>query len=62
VAGLEPNLSSREAKRRQAGCRVRLVADPIPRLLRGRAVVAQAVRFDDEPEIRPVEVDLVPVW
>src|SRR5205814_5987972 len=48
----------REAKPRQAGGRVRLVAEGVPGLLGRGAVVAEAVRFDDEVELRPVEVDL----
>jgi hypothetical protein len=37
---------------------VRLVTLPIPRLLRRRAVISEAVGLDDEPEFRPVEIDL----
>jgi hypothetical protein len=36
---------------------VGLVAEPIPGLLGGGAVVAEAIGLDDEPEARPVEVD-----
>lgn len=35
-----------------------LVADPVLLLLRGRAVMAKAIRLDHEPEIGPVEADL----
>jgi hypothetical protein len=32
--------------------------DHVPKLRRGRAVVAEAVRLDDQPEVRPEEIDL----
>src|SRR5437899_599166 len=35
-----------------------LVAEAVSGLLCGRAVVAEAVGLDDQPEVRPVEVDL----
>jgi hypothetical protein len=40
---------------------MRLVADPVRRLLCGSAVVAQSVSLDDEAEVRPEEIDLEPV-
>jgi hypothetical protein len=46
-----------KAKLGKAGGGVGLVAEPVPRLLSGRAVIAQAVGLDDEPKVRPVEVD-----
>ena len=46
-----------EAQRGEARRGVRLIAAPVTRLLRGRAVVAQAVGLDHEAEVRPVEVD-----
>ncbi len=50
------DLTVGEAERRRGG--MGLVAEAVLRLLRRGAVVAQAVRFDDEAEGRPVEVDL----
>ncbi len=47
----------REAQRGKARGAVALVAQPVARLLGGGAVVAQAVRLDDEPKLWPVEVD-----
>ena len=35
-----------------------LVAEPVPSLLSGRAVVADAVGLDHQAQVRPVEVDL----
>jgi hypothetical protein len=61
MPGLEPDLCAREAQRNEAGCRVRLVAAPVLSLLRRRAVVAEVVSLDDEPELGPVEVDAVAV-
>jgi hypothetical protein len=46
-----------EPQRRHTGCEMDLVTEPVARLLRGRPVVPQAVRLDDETELRPVEVD-----
>jgi hypothetical protein len=46
-----------EAQRPEAGCEVGLVTKPVLRLLRGSAVIAQAVGLDDEPEARPEEID-----
>jgi hypothetical protein len=37
---------------------VDLIAEVVASLLRGRPVIAQPVGFDDETEVRPVEVDL----
>src|SRR5437763_1910495 len=42
----------------QRGRGVHLVAPEVPRLPCGRPVGAEAVRFDHEAEVRPVEVDL----
>ena len=39
----------RESQGGEAGRRVRLIATPVGRLLRGRPVVAQAVGLDHEP-------------
>jgi len=50
-----------EAERRETGGGVGLVADSVPELLDGRAVVAQAVGLDHQTEVWPVEVDLEPV-
>ena len=35
-----------------------LVTETVARLLRRRPVIAQAVGFNDQPQVRPVEVDL----
>lgn len=53
---LEPHLGVREAQGREAGARVSLIAATVHGLLRGRAVIAEAVGLDDEAEIGPVEV------
>jgi hypothetical protein len=58
---LVANLLVREPQDRQARRRVGLVAAPIAPLLRRRAVVAQAVRLDDQSQLRPVEVDAIAV-
>jgi hypothetical protein len=47
-----------EAQRRQAGRRVGLVAEAVPRLLGRGAVVSQTVGLDHQSELGPVEVDL----
>ncbi len=59
MARLVRDLVVREAQRRQARGDAPVVARTVGRLLHGRAVVAQAVALDDEPELRPVEVDPV---
>jgi len=46
-----------EAELGQSGGGVSLVAEPVPRLLGGRAVIAKPVSLDDETEVGPVEVD-----
>ena len=51
-----------EAQWRQAGSGVDLVAEHIASLGGGRAVVAPAVGLDDQPVVRPVEVDLEAVY
>ena len=56
-AVLEDDLSVSEAKRRQAGGGVRLVAQPIASLLSRRPVVAQAIGLDHQPSSRPEEID-----
>src|SRR4051812_42005091 len=53
---LESHLRVRKAQRHKAGADVRLVAQPVPGLLGRRAVVAQAVRLDNELQSWPVEV------
>jgi hypothetical protein len=50
VPGLEHDLRMREPERRQTCRNVHLVANPVSRLLRGSAVVAEAIRFDYESE------------
>jgi hypothetical protein len=45
------DLRTREPERREAGCRMRLIAHPVPCLLRGRAVVDEPVGFDHEAEV-----------
>ena len=54
---LEPDLPVREAKAGQARRRQRLIAHTVLGLLRGRAVITQAVGLDDEAQVRPIEVD-----
>jgi hypothetical protein len=51
----------REAERHEPGGGVRLIAEAVARLLGRRAVIAKAVRLDDEAELGPVEVGLEPV-
>jgi F0F1-type ATP synthase beta subunit len=48
VGLVEADLRVGEAQRDEAGSDVLLVADSVLRLLRGRAVVAQAVGLDDQ--------------
>ena len=55
VRFVERHLGVREPQRCKACGRVGLVADAIGDL---RTVVAQPVGLDDQPELRPVEVDL----
>ena len=52
---------AREPQRGQPGRSVNLIADAVSRLLRGRAVIAQPIGLDHEPEAWPVEVDFEPV-
>ena len=54
VLRLEPDLGVREAERRQARRDVRLVAPPIARLLRRRAVISEAIRLHDQVKFGPV--------
>ena len=61
MIGLELHLSPSKPERRQSGGGVRLVAQAVPGLLGRRAMVSQAVGLDDQPEIGPVEIDLVAV-
>src|SRR5687767_12819636 len=58
VLRLEPDLRVCEPQGRHAGLGVSVVAQSVLRLLRGRAVIAKAIGFDDQAELRPVEVDL----
>ena len=51
MARLEPKLRMGEAQWCLAGRRVRLVANAIPGLLSPRAVIAQSVGLDYEPEV-----------
>src|SRR3954447_5083316 len=55
---LVPDLGVCEPERDETGCGVDLVAQPVARLLGGRAVVAEAIRLDDQAQVGPVEVDL----
>src|SRR3954469_19911412 len=57
LPGLVADLCVGEAQARKARPGMGLVAEVVARLLRGSAVVAQAVGFDHEAEGRPVEVD-----
>ena len=49
VQWLEADLGAGEAERNQLGRRMDLIAQAVLCLLRGRAVVAEAVGFDYEP-------------
>jgi hypothetical protein len=55
------DLAVGEAQLRQADGGVGVVAAAVGRLLGRRAVIAQAVGLDHQPEHRPVEVDFVAV-
>ena len=57
VACLESNLCVGEAKRRETRGEMGLIAQAIPRLLARGAVVAQTIGLDDEPQIRPEEIN-----
>jgi hypothetical protein len=61
VPGLMADLPVREPQRDEPRGGVSLVTQPIARLLRGRAVVAKAVGLNNQAELRPEEVDVVPV-
>ena len=56
----EPDLGVCEAEVRETGSYVCLIAYAVPGLLGGGAVIAQAVGFHHEAQVRPVEVDLEP--
>ena len=58
AAGFVADLVVRKAQRRHPRHYVRPVAAGVPKLCRGRAVIAEAVGLDDKPEVRPEEVDL----
>jgi hypothetical protein len=55
---LEVDLLARESQAGEPGGGVDLIAQPVACLLRGRAVVTEAVALDDQAALRPVEVDL----
>lgn len=57
VSRLKTNLAVTEAHRRIPSSEVSLVSDAIAVLLRSRSVVPKAVRFDDQTQITPEEVD-----
>jgi hypothetical protein len=61
VAAFVAHLPMRKAKRDKARREMGLIANPIPRLLRGSAVVTEAIRLDDKPQIRPEKVDFEPI-
>jgi hypothetical protein len=50
-----------EAQRREPGCDVRLIARPVAGLLGRRAVVAQPVRLDHEPQFGQKKSTLYPL-
>jgi hypothetical protein len=58
VLTLKRDLGMGEPQASKAGSGVRLIANPVLCLLGGRAVIPQSVGLDDEPQLRPVEVDL----
>jgi hypothetical protein len=45
----EADLGPREAEWRETSCRMCLIANPVARLLRWSAVIAEPIGFDDEP-------------
>jgi len=51
------DLLVRETELSKAGSRVGLIAEPIPRLLGGGAVIVETIGLDDQGEVGPVEVD-----
>jgi hypothetical protein len=61
VIGIERDLGVGETQRCQSRSRVDLIATPVGCLLGWGAVVAEAVGFDYQPELGPVEVDLAAV-
>src|SRR5436305_11929473 len=50
-----------EPERDETSSGVRLVPNQVLRLLGSGAVIGETISLDDQPEIRPVEVDLVSV-
>jgi hypothetical protein len=58
---LEADLGVGEPEGRQTGSSMSLVAASIPGLLSRRAVVSEAVRFDNQPKPGPVEVHAKPI-
>src|SRR4051794_5024113 len=58
VLGLVANLLVREAEVDQPRGGMRLIAEPVARLLSGGPVIPQPVRLHHQPEVRPVEIDL----
>jgi hypothetical protein len=52
-------LRVRDAERGPAGAKVRVVSLPVSRLLGRGAMEVPAIGFDDEPDLRPVEIDAV---
>jgi hypothetical protein len=50
-----------EAEDGQASGHVRLIAQPVLGLRRGRAVISQAVGLDHKAELGPMEVNLEPI-
>jgi hypothetical protein len=56
-----PDLAVREAQADEPRRDVLLVTPQILRLLLRRAVIGESVGLDDQPQLRPVEVDLVTV-
>lgn len=52
----------RETELGKTGGGVGLVAEPVPRLLSGGAVIAETIGLDHQAEIGPVEVDFEAVY
>lgn len=57
---VESDLGMGETQRHQPSRRVRLVALPVSRLLRGSTVVAETVGLRHQSDLGPVEIDLEP--
>jgi hypothetical protein len=57
VPRLVPDLPVGESERHESRRRVDLIAEPVPRLLLRRPVIAEPVSLDDQAQSGPEEVD-----